>query len=453
MTQQAVEVNFDGLVGPTHNYAGLAYGNIASQTHQQEVSQPREAALQGLRKMKFLMDLGVPQGVLPPQERPDMATLRGLGFTGDDAAVLRRAQQEAPTLLAACCSASSMWAANAATVSPSADTADGRVHFTPANLISHLHRSIETATTGRVLRAIFRDERMFAHHAPLPATALLSDEGAANHMRLCGEYGWPGVEVFVYGKSGQAGGVMPQKFPARQTREAAEAMARLHGLGADGVMLMRQNPLAIDAGVFHNDVIAMSNRNVLVYHSAAYRQWPTVVEELRERFVRRTGSELIAIEVREDEVSLADAVQSYLFNSQLVSLPGGGMTLIAPTECRELTATRVWLERLLERKTPIEAVHFVDTRHSMRNGGGPACLRLRVVLTQAELARVHHGVLLTGALYERLTEWVGRWYRETLTPGELADPELLKESRGALEELSGILGLGGIYGFQQGVAN
>ena len=26
----AYEVNFDGLVGPTHNYAGLSYGNVAS---------------------------------------------------------------------------------------------------------------------------------------------------------------------------------------------------------------------------------------------------------------------------------------------------------------------------------------------------------------------------------------------------------------------------------------
>ena len=143
----AYEMNFDGLVGPTHNYGGLSYGNVASQSNSQAASNPKEAAKQGLAKMKALMDMGFKQGVLAPQERPDVAALRRLGFTGSDVEVIQRAAREAMPLLVASCSASSMWTANACTVSPSADTADGRVHFTAANLNCKFHRSIEHPTT------------------------------------------------------------------------------------------------------------------------------------------------------------------------------------------------------------------------------------------------------------------------------------------------------------------
>src|SRR5207248_4434793 len=132
-----IEVNFAGLPGPTHNYSGLAEGNLASERHRSRVSNPRQAALQGLAKMKALADRGFAQAVLPPHERPDMAALRAVGFAGDDSAMLRSAAKAAPQLLAACSSAAAMWVANAATVSPSTDTADARVHFTPANLVSH----------------------------------------------------------------------------------------------------------------------------------------------------------------------------------------------------------------------------------------------------------------------------------------------------------------------------
>lgn len=59
------EVNFDGLVGLTHHYAGLSFGNEASTRHQNTLSNPRLAAKQGLLKMKALADLGYKQGVLP----------------------------------------------------------------------------------------------------------------------------------------------------------------------------------------------------------------------------------------------------------------------------------------------------------------------------------------------------------------------------------------------------
>jgi succinylarginine dihydrolase len=446
----AYEVNFDGLVGPTHHYAGLAYGNVASEKHGGTVSNPRQAALQGLGKMKMLADLGVRQAVLPPQERPDVRLLRRLGFKGSDAEALWRARREAPLVLAAACSASSMWAANAATVSPAADTADGRTHLTAANLVSHLHRHIERDGTAAALKVIFADEACFAHHRALPAAVQLGDEGAANHTRLCQEYGGPGLEVFAYGRRAMGeGGRTPGRYPARQTLEASMAVARLHGLDPGRTLFVQQNPAAIDAGVFHNDVICVGNRDVLFYHRAAFAEGSKAVEAIRGAYARATGGELRCVGVTEEEVSVGEAVGSYLFNSQLVSLPEGKTALVCPQECREQERTRRVLERLVGGGSPIDAVHYVELRQSMQNGGGPACLRLRVVLTARELERMHQGVFLTGELFERLSDWVRRWYRERLGLDDLADPKLLEESRGALEELTKILGLGDFYPFQR----
>lgn len=444
----AYEINFDGLIGPTHNYAGLSYGNLASQRHRNAVSNPRQAALQGLAKMKFLADLGVNQAVLPPQERPDFRTLRRLGFSGSDAQVLQSAHKTAPVLLASCYSASAMWAANAATVSPSSDTADHRVHFTPANLVSHFHRSLEAQTTGAILREIFGDESVFAHHDPLPASIQFGDEGAANHMRLAASHAAQGVEIFVYGRSAfDSTGAAPARYPARQTLEASQAIARLHQLDPDRTLFLQQNPAAIDAGAFHNDVVAVANENLLIIHEAALSDPESGVEIGRKAAQFVPDFEFIAIS--EADVSLADAVKSYLFNSQLVRLPDGGMALICPVECREIESTRRWLDTLVVGSSRIREVHYVDVRQSMNNGGGPACLRLRVVLNDLELGRTTSGVFLTNTLYEGLRGWVERHYRDRLTPQDLADPQLIVESQAALDELTKMLGLGSIHDFQR----
>ncbi|MCQ4346822.1 N-succinylarginine dihydrolase [Pseudomonas stutzeri] len=444
----AIEANFDGLVGPTHNYAGLSHGNLASMGNREQPANPRAAARQGLAKMRRLLELGCVQGVLPPQERPDLATLRALGFSGSDARVLADAARMAPALLSTLGSAASMWTANAATVSPSADTADGRVHFTAANLNAQLHRSIEHPATGRVLQRIFADPRHFAHHPALPAHAVFGDEGAANHARLCRRHGESGVELFVYGRSAfDPRAPQPQRYPARQTREACEALARLHGLAADGVVFAQQNPAAIDAGVFHNDVIAVANGELLLHHEDAFLDGARVLGELADKLARR-GGRLQALSVPRTAVSLAQAVQSYLFNSQLLSRGDGSMLLLVPEECREQPAVWAWLQELPAADNPVRALEVVDLRQSMRNGGGPACLRLRVVLTPAELAATHPGVLLTPALCERLEAWVDRHYRDRLASGDLADPQLLDETRAALDELTQILKLGALYSFQ-----
>ena len=451
MTRSALEANFDGLVGPTHNYAGLSFGNVASANNANRVSNPREAALQGLAKMKALADLGYAQGVLPPQERPSIALLRTLGFSGDDRNVIREAARTAPGLLSAACSAASMWTANAATVSPSADTADGRVHFTPANLCSKLHRAFEHETTARVLRAAFPDEARFAHHNALPGWPSLGDEGAANHTRLCGAYGERGVEFFVYGRDDLANAPAPRRFPARQTLQASQAIARVHGLADDDVVFAQQHPDAIDAGVFHNDVIAVGNGNVLFCHAQAFVDQAAVLARLRERLAAR-GTRLDVVEVSVDEVSLADAVGSYLFNSQLLARApeaGGGMCLVVPQECRERPAVWRYLEAQVAGGGPIRELRVFDLRESMRNGGGPACLRLRVVLTDEERNATHAGIWIDDARYTTLADWVKRHYRDRLAVSDLADPALLDECRTALDELTRLLGLGCLYPFQR----
>nr|WP_297458978.1 N-succinylarginine dihydrolase [uncultured Halomonas sp.] len=445
------EVNFDGLVGPTHNYAGLAHGNVASMRHGGLDSNPREGALQGLAKMKALKDAGYAQGVLPPQQRPDLGALRDLGFSGSNAEVLERAAREAPQLLRAVCSASSMWTANAATVTPSRDAADGRTHFTPANLQSSFHRFLEPQTTGRVLAAIFRDEARFAHHPALPATPAFSDEGAANHTRLCGEHGEGGVHLYVYGRQAFGGGPgesrEPKRFPARQTLEASQAVARQHGLSEAQTVFAQQHPDAIDAGVFHNDVIAVGNGPVLLYHQMAFLDEQKTLDELRAKM----ATPLIPVRVPIEAVSMDDAVASYLFNSQLLTDPdgSGAMTLVVPGECQENEAVwRTIQDLLLAGANPINDVVVKDVKQSMRNGGGPACLRLRVVLSEAERAGLSGRVLLDDALYGELTQWVEKHYRDRLAPADLADPQLAEETLTALDELTRILQIGNVYPFQ-----
>lgn len=442
-----IEVNFDGLVGPTHNYGGLAQGNLAAAANEGKVSNPREAALQGLGKMRTLMRMGLTQGVLPPHERPHVASLRKMGFAGRDADVVATAMRASPVLLANVSSASAMWTANAATVSPSADTGDGRVHFTPASLSSHFHRAIETETTSRVLSAIFADQAKFEIHPAVPF-ATFGDEGAANHCRLSSSQGERGIELFVYGRSAFAKSE-GERFIARQAMEASHIVATQHQLwSGGGALLVKQSQKAIDAGAFHNDVVAVSNGNVLMFHAQAFEQRDTFVESLV-RASEARGFQPVLLEAGADELSLDEAVKSYLFNSQIVTLPAGGMALILPSEAEETPRAKAVVDRVLASNGPVREAHYLDLRQSMLNGGGPACLRLRVVLTGEELAALDGRGLLDDARLEALEEIVRRRYRDRLAITDLADPALLDESRTALDEIGQVLGLGAVHDFQR----
>ena len=437
------EYSFDGLVGTTHNYGGLSRGNVASMTHGGRVSSPRAAALQGLEKMRLVHDLGGAQGVLPPQPRPSLRTLRRLGFTGSDEEVIARAARDGEHLLRLCSSASAMWTANAATVAPSADTADGRVHLTPANLAAMFHRSLEAETTHAVLRAIFADERRFAVHPPLLGGTQLSDEGAANHTRLVGAGG--AVHVFAWGRSAWGPADGPARFPARQALEASQAVARLHRLAPERTLFPRQHPAGIDAGAFHTDVLAVGHGSFLMLHALAFADAERLHSDLRTLL----GDAFRAVVAAEDELPIADAVAAYPFNSQLVELPRGEVVVLAPEESRENPRARAFLERVVAEENPVTAVRYLDLNQSMNNGGGPACLRLRVPLTDEEVRAIRAEVLFTPALHARLVDWVTRRYRDRLAPADLADPALAREGLEALDELTRILRIGAVYDFQR----
>ncbi|HVE48536.1 MAG TPA: N-succinylarginine dihydrolase [Casimicrobiaceae bacterium] len=436
------DVNFDGIPGPTHNYAGLAEGNLAAARNANLMANPREAALQGLAKMRALATRGYAQAVLPPHERPYVPALRELGFHGSDVEIIARAARDAPRLLASASSAAAMWAANAATVSASSDANDGRVHFTPANLVSHFHRSIEADTTMRVLRAIFADESRFVVHDPLPSAMQLGDEGAANHMRLFAD--GRAIDVFVYGRSNN-GGQQPMRFHARQAREASEAIARRHGLQSTRFLFAQQRPDVIDAGVFHNDVIAVSYGHVLLCHERAYVQQEDVVAACRNAL----GPTFMPIIVTDADVPLDDAVTTYLFNSQLLPRDDGSLLLVTPGDVNEHARVRAYIERLVASGGPVTETIAFDLRQSMRNGGGPACLRLRVPLADDECNAISARVMLDEGLAVEIERWIRAHYRDRLAPADLADPALLDESRRALDELTRLLRLPSLYRFQR----
>lgn len=434
----AVEINFDGLVGPSHHYAGLAEGNLASATHSGQTANPKAAALQGIAKMRFMLELGLVQGVIPPQNRPNLALLHRFGFRGSDADVLNQAYRQAPKLLSAAYSASYMWTANAATVSPGFDTEDGKTHFTAANLCSHIHRAQEADAQAKMLRAIFHDSRYFTHHDPLPASALSSDEGAANHNRLCTTHASKGLEVFVYGRQGFLKTQQqphPKVHPARQTLEASQAIARLHQLPETARLFVQQNPKAIDAGVFHNDVIAVANENVFLLHEEAFVEQQAFCETLR----KHAPCDLTLIEVPTAKVSLADTVRSYLFNSQLLTLPDNSMILVAPSECQEVTPVRNYLEELIGLGTRIKQVAYLDVKQSMQNGGGPACLRLRVAIPKTALTGVAPGVMMDATKLRQLEAVIAHRYPDRLAFADLASLDFLRHAEEAHQAILGLL--------------
>ncbi|PXA97157.1 succinylarginine dihydrolase [Nostoc sp. 3335mG] len=411
------EINFDGIIGPSHNYAGLSPGNLAATKNRGGVSQPRAAALQGIAKMRANLALGLTQGILLPHARPDHRWLASLATRYDQAAPHTRAQA---------LSASAMWAANAATVSPAADTADGRCHLSVANLLTMPHRSHEWPETLAQLRIAFADPA-FSVHGPVPAP--FGDEGAANHMRLATSHDAPGVEIFVYGLAGGA-------FPARQHFDASATIVRRHGLHPARTLLVQQSDAAIAAGAFHNDVVAVANGRVLFAHEQAFEDRDGFYRDLRAAF-----PEVEIVEVPAAKVSLADAIRSYLFNAQLVTLPSGETALIVPSEARETESVWSWLQDHVAGNGPIRRVEVVDVRQSMANGGGPACLRLRVV---ADPATVDPRFLVDAARLDAIAAVVEAHWPEAIRQDEIGDPALIgriEAARCALLETLGTVEL------------
>ena len=410
-----VEINFDGIIGPSHNYAGLSLGNIASSSNAGAASQPRAAALQGIEKMRANLRLGLAQGFFMPLDKPNNTWLAGLATDMESAE---------PHIRAAAFSASAMWAANAATVSPASDTADGRCHLSAANLLTMAHRSHEWHGTLAQLKLAFADDKHFAVHAAVPPP--YGDEGAANFMRLCPSHGEAGIEIFVYGKAGGP-------FPARQHIESSKAIARAHRLDPTKTLFVQQSEVAIAAGAFHNDVVAVANERVLFIHEQAL-EYP---EETYAQ-IRSLMPEAEIVVVPANRVSLADAIQSYLFNAQLVTLPDGGMALILPGEAQANSNVWGWLSEMVEGNGPIRELVPVDVRQSMANGGGPACLRLRVV---AGPANVDQRFMADEAKLDRIAETIAEHWPESISPDQVGDAALVQQVQMARNALLDALGL------------
>ncbi|NQY79464.1 MAG: N-succinylarginine dihydrolase [Candidatus Caenarcaniphilales bacterium] len=435
----AREVNFEGLPGPTHLFSGLSKGNIASTSHGGKVSQPRAAALQCLEKIKFLSSLGSTEAIILPQVRPDLSYLKAKGFTGSDLEILKAAYDKDPGLLKIVFSSAFMWTANAAMVSPSSDCSDNKCHLTVANLAANPHRAIEAKFTYDYLSKNLANENIIIDPA---LGSELMDEGAANHTRFSLDYSSPGIELFVYGYSKNDQSIeRPVKFPARQSLESCEKIISSHKLSKERVVLAHQNPKVIDAGVFHNDVISTGNLNYFIYHQESFTSSESVINELNEKFKTLTDENMIFTEVKTLELSLEDAVGSYLFNSQIVSPKDPKhMILIAPIECEENPRVKTYIEKLIsDENNPLKEVKFFNLKESMKNGGGPACLRLRVILSEEELKGANSKIFYSEELHNNLKNIINKYYPKSLTMTDLLNQEMLDNLNECYEAFNEIL--------------
>ena len=435
------EIYFDGLIGPTHNYAGLSQGNLASQKHLNKTSNPQAAALQGLDKMRLIMDQGIPQGFFLPHERPHLKTLRALGFSGTDEEVINRAAKENPILLKNVYSASSMWAANAATFSPSIDSYDQNMHITPANLNTMFHRSIEHEFTQAQLEFMFGGVAIV--HDPIKNISGYGDEGAANHLRVSEQHLKPGFQIFVYGSSAFE---VQQGMITRQAEEISKAVSIMHQLDPDRVLFLKQNEQAINAGSFHNDIVSLANEEVFIFHQEAFADRVELERILHHLKDHVKGFH--PIEILSEDISLDDLVSSYLLNSQLITVKNNEMMMLLPEEVQNHSNCMRWLEEI-KSSSPIKHIEFVDIRQSMMNGGGPACLRFKTIFNNDEFNQINEKFLLTPKKLMDLRALVTKHYRDKLNPEDLLDNNLIQESYRFLDELTQLLDLGNVYDFQK----
>lgn len=441
MSNSRIPVNLDGLVGPTHHYGGLSEGNFPSMAHAGEVSNPKRAALQGLEKMRIVRSTEVEQGVLPPAPRPHLKTARRLGYRGGPREILEKLEQTNPGLLSSISSASSMWAANIATFTPDLDSGDGTSHLTPANLIATFHRSLEVPWHQAVFERLFNKDTTNVHD-PLPAADPYRDEGAANYFRLAPDASTPGLNVFVHASSKTGGS--PNRYPARQSEEASRAIARLHDLDPERTVFLKQNPDVVDHGGFHNDLVLVARNNVLFHHERAFDS-SDALSELKRTYRALFGDSPAVITVEDGTIPLGKAVESYLFNSQLIPRNDGSLLLLGEEKLNDYPEAQSVVRTVLDGDNPVTEFRTIDLRESMKNGGGPACLRLSLSLPPERVEKLRGTVLLTDSTIRALTDWVETYYPDRLTRDQLADPEFYERCRQAYNELETILSLPGLY--------
>ena len=436
MDRERVEVNIDGMIGPSHHFGGLGVENKASELNRSQASSPRSAALQGLAKMELLASYGIPQFYLPPPVRPAWKWLESLGYCGDKACVLRDCYQEQPTLLSAAYSSAFMWTANAASVSCGSDTRSKRAKIKLANLNANLHRSIEESERLPQLERMFEAVEHVDVLRGLSSSRPLSDEGAANVMRFFSRVGAGGVYAFVYGNeaaesresednSKKADG--KRRRQPRQTRMASAMVARSLDLEPGDCFLIQQTSDAIDAGVFHNDVIATSHENLLFYHELAFHNSEEAVAGIKKRFLEKTGEKLEACLVESSDLRLDDAVDTYLFNSQICTDIDGGWRMFVPENCNQSESVQRTLERLQAQYPRLVSIDYCPLAESMRNGGGPACLRLRISLTPSQIDQIPASMRISLSTLSQLRKLVETEYPEKVEPSDFVNPDFAEQ--------------------------
>ncbi|RAP29346.1 succinylarginine dihydrolase [Candidatus Marinamargulisbacteria bacterium SCGC AG-414-C22] len=420
---------FDAVIGPTYHFGGLSFGNTHSMSHQQQRSYPKKTALEGLHKMQRVSQLGFKQYVLPPQPRQFLSLLKAFGLVGDSTTEIQQFYHDYPKQFSAIFSASAAWVANAFIATPSCDTASQRVHITPANLVSNDHRKLELCYTTQQLQQLFLDSDFFKVNQAVKQSC--PDEGAANMIRL-GTL-TQGFYLFVYNVSQQD--PCHTRFPGRQSKEALSFIVKKHGINADRVCYLQQSFRAVDAGVFHNDVIAFGDQDVLVVHEHAYEDQSRMLGMLQDYYNRFYEKPLTIVEIAEKDLSLATAVTTYFFNSQFVKCPNDSYVLICPDTCKEdASIQRVITLLSAQLQAPLQ-VTYVSVSESLQNGGGPACLRGFVALTDSERHAMNSVYEFTPQCAEKLISFVQSHYPTTLDCADLCDVGMIQECQDIVNQL------------------
>ena len=419
---EQVDRSREGLVGPQHLFGGLSLGNLASMNHAEIPSSPRAAALESLSKMEILLDRDIPVAVYLPQPRLCWRSLRRLGFHGSKEELLAQASKTEHSIwLRRCSSSSNMWAANAATIIPSNDSLDEQTHIIIANLSAMYHRSIEAPYTTAYFEEVFASHRDIQIHEALAAHSELGDEGAANHTRLSIDSTF--LHLFAYGKLTDTVGTTTSKskpFPARQAFEASSAVARLGQLKEDNALFLKQSEYGIRSGAFHTDVLAVGAAHVFLMHEAAFEDLDSSIQKIKAKL-----PELHIVCATEKELPIKNAVAAYPFNSQLIKISEKQFLLIAPEESETDPFCRRFLERCqhdLAQKAQIDLeLIYTSLKQSMSNGGGPACLRLRLLLPEKTIEKLKNTVLLDHSKLAQLRQIVQNRYPSRFTIAQLSD--------------------------------
>lgn len=327
-----------------------------------------------------------------------------------------------------------MWMANAGTCSSRTDTLDGKGRIVIANLTASLHRGQESEERHLQLRYLFQDLDQFEVVQALPSVHPLRDEGAANAMRFWNPKNNRGMYVFVFGEGySQAKNVshpeiarmLPKVHPSRQTALASQLVARRLGIGDTRSLFVQQLPKAIDAGVFHNDVIATSHEDFLLVHECAYVDQPNSLDRMADIFRKQCHGTLRTLVITEKELSLSEAVATYLFNSQIVTRKDGSWLMLCPVECQESPTASQVLKRIQREEPRIGAIEFVSLRESMANGGGPACLRLRTYASEQEIDELPARTRIQDESLSFLEGVIASEYPETVQLEDFLDLDLV----------------------------